>query len=509
MRAAGRQMAQIGHGVGQARDRAVGPDAVEPHRHMRHWLVHAESQREDRRAHQVHISLQRSAVKSQRAGIILPLVAGEFGAEPNDAVLPAVRARVLGRADAAPGGFFRAVAQAAAVEKKRLAGHVRAAPGCVGDPTSWNLADAAAGRLQIHDVGAVRRVGLNAGGNVFEPAVPPAQRFLQKADPRLGHGEVRVFVRPGADDAFNRGLHRVHQLRYRVGVRIVPATHGQHSGLDRADVFAHRAVLPIRVAVRVLQPGNGQQRLVFEPVQPHGAPALAHNGRVRRPRRVGQHGGRPAQVFAQHAAAFVVDVVAVAVHRGAQGDDGLQARRTPRGDLQAVEAAPGNTHHADAPGAPGLGHRPGDHLFRIGQLLLGVFVVHQAIRITVAAHVHAQAGVTVAGQKRVGERVADDGAVALAVGQVFQDDRHRFFQRIGRHPGPCGQADAVAQRDEQVGGFGDGAGKAAYGFHRATLAAAARAVKSGKPSPTAQPSQYAALPTPCTPQSRRPPPRNT
>ena len=58
------------------------------------------------------------------------------------------------------------------------------------------------GRLEV-----VRGVGLDAGGNVFEPTVPQAQGLLQKAYARLGHGEVRVFVRPGADDAFDRRLH--------------------------------------------------------------------------------------------------------------------------------------------------------------------------------------------------------------------------------------------------------------------------------------------------------------
>ena len=77
---------------------------------------------------------------------------------------------------------------------------------------------------------------------------------------------------------------------------------------------------------------------------------------------------------AEHAAADVVHVVGVAVVAGAHRDDGLQRRRAARGDLQAVEAAPGDAEHADRAAAPRLRGQPGDDLDRV-LLLLGQVLV--------------------------------------------------------------------------------------------------------------------------------------
>ena len=220
--------------------------------------------------------------------------------------------------------------------------------------------------------------------------------------------------------------------------------------------------------MRVFEPRNGQQRFGLQPCQPHVAPAVADQRRVWRSGRVGKHSGRPTQVFIEQAAAFVVNVVAEAVVGGAQGDDGFEAWRTARGDLQAVEATPGNAHHADLAAAPGLLHQPGNHGFGIGQLLLGVFVEHDAVRVTVAAHVHPHAGVAVACQVGVGQGVAHDGAVALAVGQVFEHRRHRPFVSVGREPHPGRELSAVGQRNEQVGNFPDLAWKRLDRLHGAS-----------------------------------------
>ena len=59
----------------------------------------------------------------------------------------------------------------------------------------------------------------------------------------------------------------------------------------------------------------------------------------------------------EQAAALVVDVVGIAVDGRAERDDRLQRRRLLGRHLQAVEAAPGDAHHADLAGAPGLRRR--------------------------------------------------------------------------------------------------------------------------------------------------------
>ena len=182
------------------------------------------------------------------------------------------------------------------------------------------------------------------------------------------------------------------QARDCVLVAVAPAADGQCRGLDRRKILADRAALPIGVATLMLQPDGGKERLVLQPVEPHVAPFVAAGQRrVRRPRRIGQHGGAPAHVLVEQQAALVVDVVGVAVVGRAERDDGLQRRRLFGGDLQRVEAAPGNAHHADLAAAPGLGGKPGDHIDGVLQFLLGIFVVHQPFGIAVAAHVDAHA----------------------------------------------------------------------------------------------------------------------
>ena len=70
-----------------------------------------------------------------------------------------------------------------------------------------------------------------------------------------------------------------------------------------------------------------------------------------------------------------MDVVGIAVVGRAERDHRLQLRRPARGDLQPVEAAPGDADHADAAGAPGLAREPGDDLEGVVLLLLQIFVL--------------------------------------------------------------------------------------------------------------------------------------
>ena len=169
------------------------------------------------------------------------------------------------------------------------------------------------------------------------------------------------------------------QPRHGIGIGIVPAADGQDRRLDGGEILGHRAVLPIGIAARMAQPIGGQEGFGGKTLQPHGAPALADQHRIGRAGGIGQHGAAPAEIFVDDAAALEMDVVGVAIIGRAQGDDGLERRRPAGGDLQAVEAAPGDPHHADAAGAPGLGGGPGDDGEGVVLLLPGIFVEHDAV----------------------------------------------------------------------------------------------------------------------------------
>jgi len=57
---------------------------------------------------------------------------------------------------------------------------------------------------------------------IFQPMIPPAQGLLQEANPRFGHCEMRIFMHPGAHDAFHRGAQIFHQMRHGILIGIAP-----------------------------------------------------------------------------------------------------------------------------------------------------------------------------------------------------------------------------------------------------------------------------------------------
>ena len=236
---------------------------------------------------------------------------------------------------------------------------------------------------------------------------------------------MRVFVVPRPHQSLDRRVQILHQMRHRVAIPVMPAAHAQHRRLDRTVILANRTVLPVIVPQLMLHPFRRQKRRVLQPLQPHLAPALPHDLGVRRQGKPAQHGCRPAGIFAQHQAALVMDVVRITVRGGTDADHRLQRLRRQRGDLQSVEPAPADSHHAHAAAAPALRGQPVDHRHTIGQFLFGILVVKQSLAVTATAHVNPYAGVSMPGQIGMGQRIAHRRAVALAIGQVFQDRWHR------------------------------------------------------------------------------------
>ena len=117
-----------------------------------------------------------------------------------------------------------------------------------------------------------------------------------------------------------------------------------------------------------------------------------------------------------------------------------------------------------APVRPGLRRDPVQHLQRVVLLLLQVLALEHALRIAGAAHVDAHGGIAVAGEIGMVQRIALGGAVALAVGQIFEDRRHRVLLGIDGQPDHRREDDPVGERDlgvlddaDLVREFGSGA----------------------------------------------------
>ena len=296
--------------------------------------------------------------------------------------------------------------------------------------------------------------------DALEVLVEPAQALLQEADGRAGLAVLGEGVRPRPDEPLARPGQARHEPRDRVGVAVGPAADRVDGHLDGGVVLAHGALAPVVVAALVGEPVLDEGRRALDALEPGLAPAVAHRGRVGRERVAGEHGRRPRQhVDGQDTAADVVHVVGVAVVAGAHRDDRLERRRTPRGDLQAVEAAPRDAHHGDGARAPRLLREPRDDLDRVLLLSRQVLVLDDPVGVAAAAQVDAHARVPVAGEVGVVVGVAARERVALAIGQVLEDGRHRIALGVLGEPDARGEPRAVGQRDPRVVDAPDGAGE--------------------------------------------------
>ena len=333
---------------------------------------------------------------------------------------------------------------------ERVLADARRGPDVLGDPAARALVVVGQRRHVLLHPDAQRRLVHDAGVDAAQPLVPPAHRLLQKADRRAGHAVVRKEVRPRPDQALLRALQAREQARDRVRVAVRPAADRIDRAADGAVVLADRAVLPVVVAPLVLHPERRERHEIVDPLAPHRAPAIADDLRIGRIGAVIEQDRAPLHVLVQQAAAHVVGVVGIAVVGRAQRDDRLQRLRGEGCDLERVEAAPGDAHHADRPRAPGLRGDPGDDLERVLVLLPGVFVAQHAVGIARAAHVDAHRGIAVAGKIAVDRLVAAAREVALAVGDALQDGRHRLASRRARQPDAGRDPAAVRHRDPDV-----------------------------------------------------------
>ena len=445
---------------------AARRDVVQPGGDQRPRPVAREAEREPRVAEDLQPLRQGRRGEAERLALGRPLVGREVARLALGAPGAGVGAAQL-RAEDAEAAADRAVRggrlsvrrpvpvgvpeHQVGVQPQRPGLEARRRPHVLRRPAPRHLVHPRDGRRGVLHPDAQHGLVHHARVHALEPVVPPAQRVLQEADGRSRSDVVRERVRPGPDEALARARQTLQQARHAVGVAVGPAADGVHGDLDGRVVLAHGAVLPVRVAALVRQPGVDPRPVGRESLLPELAPALSDGGLVRRLALPVQHARAPVQqVGRQHAAALVVDVVGVAVVGAHEGDDRLERRRAAGGQLQAVEAAPRDAGHADGAGAPRLRRDPGDDVEQVLLLLRVVLVLEHAVRLAAAAQVHAHAGVAARGPVRVDEDVARGHAVAEPVGHRLEDAGHGVGLRIHRQPHASREPRPVAQRDPDV-----------------------------------------------------------
>ena len=397
-------------------------------------------------AQQLERRRQRRRVEACRKRVVLCLIAGELAANAHaGAPMAGIAPHLKRRGHPAFAGPRRPL-QARPCRIQNQVRDIRRRPFRLGDPAAGPGPELGRGRIVLLHECAI-------GGQVFgavlhapQPAVEPAERLGMKID-RIDPRNMRIPVLPGAEQRPCRRIEVCRQRRRGVDIGVGPAADRQRRRPDRAPVLAHRAVPPVLVGLRVTLPDGCKKRQVVDPLQPAGAPVVAQ-GRVGRPRQLGRHLSAPTEIVGEQTTVHEMRVVAVAVGRRAHRHDGLERRRTPVGELQAVETAPRDSDHADGAVAPGLARDPCDHGLAVGELALRVLVVEEAVGFPRPRDIDPQTRISGRRKDAVGGGIPVRGPVPLAVREVFQDGRHGNV--AGRQPQARCKAPAVGEGYPEV-----------------------------------------------------------
>jgi len=132
----------------------------------------------------------------------------------------------------------------------------------------------------LHPYAQIRLIH-DSGVPALEPVIPPAHRFLKKADvgPRVAH--VRIHVAPGPDQPLTRHLEVAQQPENAVGIAVRPAANPHHRALHRREILTDGTVAPVIIPTLVGKPVFEPQATVFQPIQPHAPPLITHQLRIR------------------------------------------------------------------------------------------------------------------------------------------------------------------------------------------------------------------------------------
>ena len=293
----------------------------------------------------------------------------------------------------------------------------------------------------------------------LEPVVEPLEHLVPEIDPGTGQGFFRPVVSPGTQQDLLGDVELGEGPEDGSGVRIGPTAPEHDGNLDPAVVRLQGAIAPVGSLEQVRNEADTPGNVLLQPLLPEFGPARSDDIRVRR-RHVegGHHGGEAVEHVGTDAAAGIrpvqVDVVV-----GRPDHEGLQRGRILHPHLPLHDAAIRHAPHSHVAAAPGLGRDPFHHVIGVPALLVGIDVLGRPARISGAANVEVDDGVTSPGEvgrpvpsvvvRRVRARLLD--VPQPAVGVVRHDGREPSL-RVGTnddgrqlHPVPHPDPDPAVQ----------------------------------------------------------------
>ena len=189
-------------------------DVVQPHGDIGGRTVRRQLRRDRRRADDHDIGFELLRLEGDRIFVVPVLVARKLRTQPDDAVLSAAEPGILAGRDGEFGlGRSGSVDAPAAgrtrIEVKRLDFDPASRPSVPGDPPARACVVRCRRRNGIHHIVPAQGISLDAGVFTLQPSVRPSQRLPEEAGFRPGHGEMRIFVRPGTDDSPGRPVRSV------------------------------------------------------------------------------------------------------------------------------------------------------------------------------------------------------------------------------------------------------------------------------------------------------------
>ena len=375
-------MADVEHPVRHACRCSVGCHVAQSDRQARRRPVDGRHEMGDRGAEDFETFFERCGVEDERAAIVFALISREFGPSSGGPERAPFSARCAGELRRGPlhGASAQGLSLETAVGQPQSSpSQARRRPASFGDPAPLGRFVERHRRQAVRHPRPIHRLVHDPGLDPLEPVVPPSDRLAEEVERRPRHAEMRVGVRPGADQPEPGNGQARKQPRHGVRVAVEPSSDRENGASDGVVVLAHGAMPPELVPPRMSQPILDWVVQAFESLEPCLTPAVAGQNRIGRPSQERQEGGPPVEHVRQQAAARVVHVVGIPVVSRAGRDDGFERGRAACRHHQRVEAAPRVAEHADATSAPALGGDPCKRGVGVLQLLGEILVAQQAV----------------------------------------------------------------------------------------------------------------------------------